>query len=403
MPRELRNAIITHVSLVDKGANKKQFAIVKSDKQPTFQKQATIIKADEEKQLVTGIVYEPETLDSHEDFMTAEEIEKAAHQFLQDYRQVDKQHNFRSGYGEVVESYVAKSEHVIGDQVIHPGTWVMTVKVDDQDTWEAVKKGEITGFSMAGIAEVIENTVEEESVAKSEEDEARGFFKLVKDFFSGRQSVAKGEVRDNFQTNKRRRDFWTVFGQFESIFYDENWKDNPDISRLQEAAKDMIEIMTEIVQSTDVAKSLTPPPAPVEKAGKKISTANMDKINAAYDALQAIKESVKGEETEVTKEELQSLIKGELASVVERVDALEKAAAPAEEQPANEPVADQVDTAAEIAKQVQEVLKAELEPITQRLDVVEKARGIAKAVDNDGATATEPVQKSVFGSLFGRE
>ncbi|HFK1435665.1 TPA: hypothetical protein ACGXNJ_005859, partial [Bacillus cereus] len=38
--RELKNAKITHVSYVDKAANKKQFFLTKSaDKRPTFQKQ----------------------------------------------------------------------------------------------------------------------------------------------------------------------------------------------------------------------------------------------------------------------------------------------------------------------------------------------------------------------------
>ncbi|MGQ7174092.1 XkdF-like putative serine protease domain-containing protein, partial [Escherichia sp. R-CC3] len=37
---------------------------------------------DEEKRLVYGIVYEPDTLDAHGDFTDAETIEKAAHEFM---------------------------------------------------------------------------------------------------------------------------------------------------------------------------------------------------------------------------------------------------------------------------------------------------------------------------------
>lgn len=56
MPRELVNAKITHVSYVDKAANQKQFFIVKSEKQPDFQKEVRILakEADEQK-LVYGI------------------------------------------------------------------------------------------------------------------------------------------------------------------------------------------------------------------------------------------------------------------------------------------------------------------------------------------------------------
>lgn len=39
--------------------------------------------------------------------MTAAEIEKAAHGFLKDAREIDKQHDFQGGVGEVVESCVA--------------------------------------------------------------------------------------------------------------------------------------------------------------------------------------------------------------------------------------------------------------------------------------------------------
>lgn len=53
MPRELKNASITHVSYVDKGANQKQFFFTKSDSQknkPDFQKEVTVFlnKDDEE-------------------------------------------------------------------------------------------------------------------------------------------------------------------------------------------------------------------------------------------------------------------------------------------------------------------------------------------------------------------
>lgn len=81
MGYELKNANISYISLVTKGANGRQFAIMKSatTKQPNISKQVPILKTEEEKQLVTGVVYEPDVEDSHGDTMTAEEIEKAAY------------------------------------------------------------------------------------------------------------------------------------------------------------------------------------------------------------------------------------------------------------------------------------------------------------------------------------
>lgn len=85
MGYELKNANISYISLVTKGANGRQFAIMKSEsaKQPNISKQVPILKTEEEKQLVTGVVYEPDVEDSHGDTMTAEEIEKAAYTFME--------------------------------------------------------------------------------------------------------------------------------------------------------------------------------------------------------------------------------------------------------------------------------------------------------------------------------
>lgn len=162
MPRELRNAKITHVSYVDKAANKKRFLLTKSEdgnEQPTFEKEIkAIAKTDsEEQRLVYGIVYEPDELDAHGDFMTSEEIEKAAHQFLKDARNVDKQHNFQKGYGEVVESYIAPQNFQVGEETVKKGSWVLVTKASEE-IWNDIKNGKITGYSMAGTAEVVEKS-----------------------------------------------------------------------------------------------------------------------------------------------------------------------------------------------------------------------------------------------------
>ena len=84
MPRELVNAKITHVSYVDKAANQKQFFFLKSEKHPNFYKEVkTLAKEVDEQKLDYGIVYEPDTVDAHEDVMIAAEIEKVRSRFLE--------------------------------------------------------------------------------------------------------------------------------------------------------------------------------------------------------------------------------------------------------------------------------------------------------------------------------
>ena len=88
MPNELKNVEISYVSLVTKGANGRPFAIMKGMNMngSNVLKNVPILKREDEKQLVTGVVYEPNIEDAHGDIMTAEEIERAAYNFLEKYR-----------------------------------------------------------------------------------------------------------------------------------------------------------------------------------------------------------------------------------------------------------------------------------------------------------------------------
>ncbi|PLS05142.1 XkdF-like putative serine protease domain-containing protein [Bacillus halotolerans] len=192
MPRELVNAKITHVSYVDKAANQKQFFFMKSEKQPDFQKEVRVLaKESDEQKLVYGIVYEPDTVDAHGDFMTAAEIEKAAHGFLKDAREIDKQHDFHGGVGEVVESYVAPADFEMNGETIKKGSWVLVTKASEE-VWEQIKKGEITGYSMAGTAEIIEKKQEDKPVSQEKTDE-KGLFNLLKNFLIGKQQQSYEE------------------------------------------------------------------------------------------------------------------------------------------------------------------------------------------------------------------
>lgn len=179
----ITNLIPSHVSIVDKAANKRSFLLMKSDQQPNVEADVKLLKRDEAQQIVYGVVYEPDVVDAHGDFMDASEIEKAAHVFLKEFRNIDKQHDFTSKVGEVIESYIAPADFEIGGQTVTKGTWMMAVKVVD-DVWTGIQKGEFTGFSLAGYGNVekAQETPQEPSVDVLTKEESTFFAKLKKFF-----------------------------------------------------------------------------------------------------------------------------------------------------------------------------------------------------------------------------
>jgi hypothetical protein len=388
MTRQLVNAQITHVSYVDKGANQKQFFFTKSavPSQPTFEKEIKLFinKEETEQKLVYGLVYEPDVEDSHGDFMTVDDIEKAAHGFMKDARNIDKQHDFSDGVGEVVESYIAPTDFTLGEEAITKGSWILVTKASDE-IWEEIKKGDITGYSMAGTAEIIEKQ-EAKPATASNDDQVSGFFNLMKNFFTG-EKIQKGEVADKYNRDRRRREFWAAQDALNSVIF--NWNDwyseemESDSEKIREALQDFVDIAQSVLLEENITKAIGKPPENIEKAGKKISSARMNKINAAYDALAELKAEVETEEEEVKKEDIAKILDEKLTQITKRLDAIEK-----EENPGAEPTGDEA-----ILKQFSEVLDDKLTPITDRLEAVEKSRGISKQVNDDEPVAAS-VQKS---------
>ena len=187
---EITDAKISFVSLVDKAANQKKFIIAKAQdsNERGFATLGKIIKSDSEAHYITGIVYEPLVKDAHDNYMTAEEIQKAAVWFAKNGDKVDLQHDFEECSScAVVETWVAKADYTIEEQNITKGTWLMTVEVADDDVWDKIEKREITGFSMGGVGKYSTEDVEVSPVEKGEqstvdEKERKSIFKQFAEF-----------------------------------------------------------------------------------------------------------------------------------------------------------------------------------------------------------------------------
>jgi hypothetical protein len=75
-----------------------------------FERTVPIRKTESKKQVVLGVVYEPNIRDTDENFMTAEEIEKMAYGFMEDLylTRIDKDHDGKTNKGVVVESFISR-------------------------------------------------------------------------------------------------------------------------------------------------------------------------------------------------------------------------------------------------------------------------------------------------------
>lgn len=160
---KLTDAKISFISLVNKGANGRDFAIVKDDGAFSLGS-FNIFKVDEVKKQVTSVVYAPDVVDAHGDSMDAKEIEKMAHDFAKNGLGVDVSHDFKKADAHVVESWIAKEDGMLGTQVVTKGSWLATVEIADNELWDMVVKGEINAFSMGGKGrreEVIEKSIQD--------------------------------------------------------------------------------------------------------------------------------------------------------------------------------------------------------------------------------------------------
>ena len=118
-----------------------------------YQLDLPIYKLDDEERIVMGVVYEPDIVDAQGDSASGPEIRKAAHRFMQESRMIGVMHkDSASGKIDIVESYTAPVSFRLGKQQISKGTWIMVLKVKDDEIWAGVKSEKYTGLSMSGRA-----------------------------------------------------------------------------------------------------------------------------------------------------------------------------------------------------------------------------------------------------------
>lgn len=123
---------------------------------------------NEEKRMATFLVLEPQdddgsTNDLHGDWYDAETVEKSCYNFNKYCMKANLLHLMPTSAFEFIESYITKTEMVLGDKYIKKGSWIATVQVDEsplgQKIWDGIKSGRYNGLSIQamGTVEAIED------------------------------------------------------------------------------------------------------------------------------------------------------------------------------------------------------------------------------------------------------
>lgn len=121
-------------------------------------KQKVIYHFNEEKRIITGVALRADypilRFEDGEYFyvkFSPQEIEKMAYKFMKEKRldSVNINHSQNEGGIFLIESYILDSKHNIQEfKDVALGSWIVSYKVENQLVWEAIKKGQLNGFSV---------------------------------------------------------------------------------------------------------------------------------------------------------------------------------------------------------------------------------------------------------------
>jgi hypothetical protein len=124
------------------------------------------VDADTEERFVLSLVLEPNDgedgpfhPDTQNDIYSATEIRRAAHGWMEKGGAVDLQHNWKALGVErvkVVENYLAPVDMVVGEAKVLKGSWLLGLRVLDDELWAAAKDGKLGAFSIGGSARRVE-------------------------------------------------------------------------------------------------------------------------------------------------------------------------------------------------------------------------------------------------------
>lgn len=335
--RVLSDIDVTFISLVDKGANQKTiiWKAAGESAEPAFKRTIDVVKTDADKRLVYGIVYAPDEWDAHEDTASASEIEKAAHLFMKAARtqKVDKQHDLSADEGYVAESWIVREGDSLFKEV---GAWAVAIKVENDETWDMVKSGEIAGISLYGTAsyEEVQKSDPNKDVTnmdKNNEQQPAGPLARLTKWVTEKAAGLKKDFASNLQHNQIGAAVNALWYALDDITYSSH---RDKLSALIEEAQSFIQHI-ESLKPMQKSEESNPKPGTDQASGLE---ARIDSLAKSVEQLTGVVEGLvksekpaeepaqKTEETPVQKSEA-SAEDDKVADLKARIEELEKASA----------------------------------------------------------------------------
>ena len=124
----------------------------------SFKKYSPVVKAlNEDKRLATFLVLEPQdedmtTSDLHGDWYDAQTVEDSCYNFNRNCMKANLFHMASTDAYEFVESFIQKTDCVLGNREIKKGSWLATIFVKEtplgDEIWKSIKNGSINGLSI---------------------------------------------------------------------------------------------------------------------------------------------------------------------------------------------------------------------------------------------------------------
>jgi len=111
---------------------------------------APIVKRSEDAGFILAAVLVPDEIDLQGDVISAEEIERAAYDYMEASQRGGYMHKQVLQDVVLVESTILRAETMINGVPLAKGTWLVGFRVYNEELRELIKDGTITGLSIGG-------------------------------------------------------------------------------------------------------------------------------------------------------------------------------------------------------------------------------------------------------------